>query len=146
MMDLGKLHHAEGARKNRKRVGRGEGSGWGLTAGRGEKGYGSRAGSKKRSWFEGGQMPLQRRLPKFGFVNIHRKEQQIVNVESLNKISGAEVNNEVLFESGLINKKDIPVKILGNGDLKSKLNVKVNAVSKSAREKIEKQGGTVTIL
>ena len=144
-MDLSKLRHADGARNDRKRIGRGEGSGWGLTAGRGEKGYGSRAGSKKRSWFEGGQMPLQRRLPKFGFVNIHRKEHQIVNVEALNKISGGEVNNEVLFENGLIGKKEIPVKILGNGELKSKLDVKVSAVSKSAREKIEKQGGTVTI-
>ena len=144
-MDLSKLRHADGARNDRKRIGRGEGSGWGLTAGRGEKGYGSRAGSKKRSWFEGGQMPLQRRLPKFGFVNIHRKEHQIVNVEALNKISGGEVNNEVLFENGLIGKKEIPVKILGNGEFKSKLDVKVSAVSKSAREKIEKQGGTVTV-
>ena len=145
-MDLGKLHHSEGARKNRKRIGRGEGSGWGLTAGRGEKGYGSRAGSKKRSWFEGGQMPLQRRLPKYGFVNIHRKDHQVVNIASLNKISGGEVTNDVLFENGLIGKKDVPVKILGNGEMKSKLDVKVKAVSKSAREKIEKQGGTVTIL
>jgi large subunit ribosomal protein L15 len=145
-MDLSKLRHSEGARRDRKRIGRGEGSGWGLTAGRGEKGYGSRAGSKKRSWFEGGQMPLQRRLPKFGFVNIHRKDHQIVNIESLNKITGGEVNNDVLFENGLISKKNIPVKILGNGELKNKLDVKVNAVSKSAREKIEKQGGTVTIL
>ncbi len=72
-MDLSNLKHAKGARKNRKRVGRGEGSGYGLTAGRGEKGYGSRSGSKKRSWFEGGQMPIQRRLPKFGFTNINKK-------------------------------------------------------------------------
>lgn len=145
-MDLSNLQHAKGARKDRKRLGRGEGSGTGLTAGRGEKGYGSRSGSKKRSWFEGGQMPLQRRLPKFGFVNIHRKERQIVNIEALNKISGGEITNEKLYEKGLINKKDLPVKILGNGELKTKVNVKVHAVSKSAREKIEKQGGTVTLL
>ena len=145
-MDLSNLHHAKGARKNKKRLGRGEGSGTGLTAGRGENGYGSRAGSKKRSWFEGGQMPLQRRLPKFGFVNIHRKERQIINIDVLNSVSGGEITIAVLFEKGLINKKDLPVKILGNGDLKAKVNVKIHAVSKSAREKIEKQGGTVTLL
>ena len=144
-MDLSNLKHAKGARKDKKRLGRGEGSGTGLTAGRGEKGYGSRSGSKKRSWFEGGQMPLQRRLPKFGFVNIHRKDRQVVNLDALNKISGGKVTNETLFENGLIKKKDVPVKILGDGELKSKLDVKVSAVSKSAREKIEKQGGTVTI-
>ena len=146
-MDLSNLHHRKGARKNRKRIGRGEGSGFGLTAGRGDKGYGSRAGSKKRAWFEGGQMPLQRRLPKFGFTNIHRKIYQVVNIESLEKIDKkSEINSEVLYKSGLIRKKHVPVKILGNGDLKSKVNVKVHAISKSAKEKIEKLGGSVTIL
>lgn len=145
-MDLSNLHHAKGARKDKKRLGRGEGSGTGVTAGRGNKGYGSRAGSKKRSWFEGGQMPLQRRLPKFGFVNINRKDRQIVNIEELNGIKGSEVTSEVLFKNGLIKKKDVPVKILGNGELKAKIDVKIHAISKSAREKIEKQGGTVTIL
>lgn len=146
-MDLSNLHYRSGARKNRKRIGRGEGSGFGLTAGRGDKGYGSRAGRKKRAWFEGGQMPLQRRLPKFGFTNIHRKIYQVVNIESLEKIGKkSEINSEVLFKSGLIRKKHIPVKILGNGDLKSKVNVKVHAISKSAKEKIEKLGGSVTIL
>jgi len=145
-MDLSKLNHANGARRDRKRIGRGQGSGWGLTAGRGEKGYGSRAGSKKRSWFEGGQMPLQRRLPKFGFTNLFRKEYQIVNVESLAKLSKTEVTIEVLYKNGLIKKQDRPVKILGNAELKKKFDIKVHAVSKSAREKIEKQGGSVTIL
>lgn len=145
-MDLSNLHHAKGARKDKKRLGRGEGSGTGVTAGRGNKGYGSRAGSKKRSWFEGGQMPLQRRLPKFGFVNINRKDRQIVNIEELNGIKGSKVTSEVLFKNGLIKKKDVPVKILGNGELKAKIDVKIHAISKSAREKIEKQGGTVTIL
>jgi large subunit ribosomal protein L15 len=145
-MDLSNLKHAKGARKNRKRVGRGEGSGLGVTAGRGNKGYGSRSGSKKRSWFEGGQMPLQRRLPKFGFTNIHKKEYQVVNVEDLEKIKKKDnITPEVLYENGLIRKKKVPVKLLGNGDLKSKVTIQVNAVSKSAQEKIEKQGGSVTL-
>ena len=146
-MDLSKLKHADGARKNKKRVGRGEGSGLAVTAGRGNKGYGSRSGSKKRSWFEGGQMPIQRRLPKFGFANIHRKEYQVVNVKYLEKLKKKnDITPDVLFENGLIRKKTIPVKILGNGDLKSKVNIKVNAISKTAMEKIEKQGGSVTLL
>lgn len=146
-MDLSKLKHADGARKNKKRVGRGEGSGLGVTAGRGNKGYGSRSGSKKRSWFEGGQMPIQRRLPKFGFTNIYRKEYQVINVEDLEKLKKKDnVTPELLFENGLIRKKTVPVKVLGNGDLKSKVNIKVNAISKTAMEKIEKQGGSVTLL
>jgi large subunit ribosomal protein L15 len=145
-MDLSNLKHAKGARKNRKRVGRGEGSGLGVTAGRGNKGYGSRSGTKKRSWFEGGQMPLQRRLPKFGFTNIHRKEYQVVNVEDLEKLKKKEnITPEVLYENGLIRKKSVPVKLLGNGELKSKISIQVNAVSKTAQEKIEKQGGSVTL-
>ncbi len=146
-MDLSKLKHEDGARKNKKRVGRGEGSGLAVTAGRGNKGYGSRSGSKKRSWFEGGQMPIQRRLPKFGFANIHRKEYQVVNVKDLEKLKKKNnITPDVLFENGLIRKKTIPVKILGNGDLKSKVNIKVNAISKTAMEKIERQGGSVTLL
>ena len=146
-MDLSNLQHQKGARKNKKRIGRGEGSGHGLTAGRGEKGYGSRAGRKKRAWFEGGQMPLQRRLPKYGFSNIHRKIYQVVNVQALEKIDKKDgINGEILFKNGLISKKHVPVKILGNGDLKSKVNVEVHAISKSAKEKIEKLGGTVTLL
>ena len=145
-MNLDQLKYNDGARHKKKRIGRGEGSGWGMTAGRGEKGYGSRAGSKKRSWFEGGQMPLQRRLPKFGFTNTAKKVYQVVNVSALNKFTKGEVNNEVLFAKGLIRDKDHPVKILGNGELKSKLNITVHAVSNSAREKIEQLGGTVTLL
>ena len=146
-MDLSSLKYAKGARKKRKRIGRGEGSGWGVTAGRGNKGYHSRAGSKHRACFEGGQMPLQRRLPKFGFKNINRKEFQVINVKDLEKVAKVkEITPEVLFENGLISKRNKPVKILGDGELKSKVNVKVNAISKSAREKIEKLGGTVTLL
>ena len=146
-MDLSKLTPSNGARKERKRLGRGQGSGTGVTAGRGDKGYKSRSGSKSRSWFEGGQMPLQRRLPKFGFVNIYKKEYQVVNIQDLEKIKKKEsVTPEVLFDHGLIRKKNIPVKLLGKGDLKSKVIIKVNAVSKSAQEKIEKAGGSVTLL
>lgn len=146
-MDLSKLKPADGARKNKKRVGRGEGSGLGVTAGRGNKGYGSRGGSKKRSWFEGGQMPIQRRLPKFGFTNIRKKEYQIVNVADLENLKKKDdITPEVLYENGLIRKKTVAVKLLGNGELKSKINIKVDAVSGTAREKIEKQGGSVTLL
>ena len=145
-MDLSTLKSAEGATKGRKRIGRGEGSGQGVTAGRGHKGYGSRSGSKKRSWFEGGQMPIQRRLPKFGFTNIYRKQYQVVNVGSLEKLAKEnEITREVLFANGLISKKRLPVKVLGEGELKAKLTVKVEAVSKSAREKIEKVGGSVVL-
>lgn len=145
-MDLSTLKSAEGSTKDRKRIGRGEGSGQGVMAGRGHKGYGSRSGSKKRSWFEGGQMPIQRRLPKFGFTNIFRKQFQIVNVGSLEKLAKEkEITKEVLLANGLINKKRLPVKILGEGELKAKLIVKVDAVSKSAKEKIEKVGGSVVL-
>jgi large subunit ribosomal protein L15 len=147
MMDLSKLQPAKGARKKRKRIGRGEGSGQGVTAGRGNKGYGSRSGSKKRSWFEGGQMPIQRRLPKFGFTNIYKKEFQVVNVEDLEKIKKKDnITPEVLREYGLIRKIKVPVKVLGNGEVKSKIKITVNAISKTAQEKIEKQGGSVTLL
>ena len=145
-MDLSNLKHAKGARKDKKRLGRGEGSGSGVTAGRGNKGYGSRSGSKKRSWFEGGQMPIQRRLPKFGFTNIHKKEYQVVNVQDLEKIKKKEnITTDVLYDNGLIRKKRVPVKLLGNGELNSKVSIKVDAVSKTAQEKIEKQGGSVTL-
>ncbi len=145
-MNLAGIKPAKGATHSRKRRGRGEGSGLGVTAGRGNKGYGSRAGRKKRAWFEGGQMPLQRRLPKFGFTNIHRVPYQIVNVSALEKLADAgEITKELLIEKGLVKKSGLPVKILGNGELKSKVTVKVDAVSKSAREKIEKVGGSVSL-
>ena len=146
-MKLDSLKPKKGSVQKRKRIGRGQGSGWGVESGRGEKGARSRSGSKKRSWFEGGQMPLQRRLPKFGFTNIHKKSFQIVNVSSLEKLADQkEINSETLYTKGLIRKKNIPVKVLGNGELKSKVNITVNAISKTAREKIEKAGGSVTLL
>lgn len=145
-MDLSSLHYSEGSRKKTKRKGRGEGSGLGVTAGRGDKGYKSRGGSKKRSWFEGGQMPLQRRLPKFGFTNIHRKRFQIVNIKDLEKLDKeSEITKEILLSNGLIKNSRLPVKILGDGELKSKINVKIDFISKSAKEKIEKLGGSVTL-
>jgi large subunit ribosomal protein L15 len=145
-MNLSNLKHADGARHKNKRRGRGEGSGSGVTAGRGHKGYGSRGGSKKRAWFEGGQMPLQRRLPKYGFFNRFRKEYQVVNVGTLESLaSSKKITKELLLEKGLVKKKQLPVKILGDGELKSKINVEVDAISKTAKEKIEKLGGTVTL-
>jgi large subunit ribosomal protein L15 len=144
-MDLSQLKPANGSTKNKKRRGRGEGSGLAVTAGRGHKGYGSRGGSKKRAWFEGGQMPLQRRLPKFGFTNINRTAFQVVNVGDLKRIENADtITIEILYEHRLIRKKNVPVKLLGNGDLERKVTVEVNAASKTAKEKIEKLGGTVT--
>lgn len=144
-MDLSSLKPAKGSTKNKKRRGRGEGTGLAVTAGRGHKGYGSRGGAKQRSWFEGGQMPLQRRLPKFGFTNTNKVIFQVVNVEDLKQVAEAEtITREVLYKSGLIRKKSQPVKVLGNGEIDVKVTVSVDAVSKTAKEKIEKAGGTVT--
>lgn len=141
-MDLSQLKYAPGSRKNRKRVGRGQGSGHGGTACRGHKGQKSRSGGKIPAWFEGGQMPLQRRIPKRGFKNIFRRTFQIVNLEALEKrIEGETVNPEILLANRLIRKKDLPVKILGNGELSKALEVYAHAFSKSAIEKIEKAGG-----
>ena len=146
-MDLGSLKKAKGSTHSRKRIGRGEGSGQGVTAGRGHKGDKSRSGSKRRAWFEGGQMPIQRRLPKFGFHNHSKKVYQVVNLAALEKFEGsAEITPELLQENGLIKRLDVPVKILGNGEISKKLTVKAHAFSKTAREKIEKAGGSVTEL
>ncbi|MFQ5602867.1 MAG: 50S ribosomal protein L15 [bacterium] len=146
-MDLGSLKYAPGSRKKRKKIGRGQGSGHGGTSGRGHKGQRSRSGSKKRAWFEGGQMPLQRRLPKRGFTNIFKKQFQIVNIKDLAKLSKTkEINPQVLFETGLISKKHISVKILGEGELNKALSISAHAFSASAKEKIEKAGGKVTTI
>ena len=145
-MDLSQLRPAKGSTKNKKRRGRGEGSGSGVTAGRGHKGYGSRGGSKKRAWFEGGQMPLQRRLPKFGFTNTAKVTFQVVNLDALEQLTDVEtITKEVLYQVRLIRKPDVPVKVLGDGKLERKINVEVDAISKSAREKIEKLGGSVNL-
>lgn len=145
-MNLSSLKPNKGATKNVKRLGRGEGSGRGVTAGRGHKGYGSRGGNKKRAWFEGGQMPVQRRLPKFGFTNIHKVYFQVINVSDLQELDIKEaITKELLLELKLIRKKNQPVKLLGTGELDKKIDITVDAVSKSAKEKVEKAGGSVTL-
>ncbi len=140
-MDLGNLKHSKGCKKKNKRVGRGIGSGLGKTCGRGMNGQKSRSGAKSRAWFEGGQMPIQRRVPKRGFTNIFRKEYQIVNVKDLEKVGSKEVNFENMYKSRLIRKLNKPVKILGNGEIKKPLEVKAHAFSANAVEKIKKAGG-----
>lgn len=134
-------------RKRRKRVGRGYGSGNGVTAGRGTKGYKSRSGSKLRLGFEGGQMPLFRRLPKRGFHNPFRQEYAVVNVSALNLFEdGAAVDVAKLRDTGMARPKNLPVKILGNGELERKLVVAAHRFSKSAVQKIEAAGGEVRAL
>jgi large subunit ribosomal protein L15 len=148
-MDLSNLKPAEGSTKTRKRIGRGQGSGRGGTSTRGHKGAKSRSGYSKKVGFEGGQMPLQRRVPKFGFKNINRKEYKAINVEVLQAL--AEKNNltvidvDVLVNAGLASKND-NVKILGNGTITVKLEVKAHAFSKSAQSAIEAVEGTVVKL
>ena len=144
-MKLGQLKPAEGATHSKKRVGRGHGSGLGRNAGRGDKGYHSRSGSKHRPWFEGGQMPLHRRVPKRGFSNfLFKKEFQVVNISDLELLNVDTVDSNVLKDNGLVKYSLRPIKILGNGDLTKKLNVTANSFSTSAKEKIEKAGGSVT--
>jgi large subunit ribosomal protein L15 len=146
MLQLSNLKGPTGGRKNRKRVGRGIGSGTGKTSGKGQKGQNSRSGGGVRPWFEGGQMPLHRRLPKRGFTNIFKKYYELVNVEQLVKCAGIDpVTPEVMKEKGLI-KKIGAVKILGNGALKESLNVHAHKFSGSAQAKIEKSGGKVVTL
>ncbi|NNG26567.1 MAG: 50S ribosomal protein L15 [Ignavibacteriaceae bacterium] len=146
---LSNLKYAEGSRKNKKRVGRGEGSGRGGTSTRGMNGQLSRSGASKKAWFEGGQMPLQRRIPKFGFTNIFRVPYQVVNVNALQrvadekKISKDVLNAEILKNLGLVSSSTKPIKILGKGELKAKVNLEVSAFSKSAKEKIEAAGGSI---
>lgn len=146
-MDLSNLKPAEGSVKNKKRVGRGQGSGRGGTSTRGHKGAQSRSGYKRKIGFEGGQMPLYRRVPKFGFKNINRKEYRGINIEVLQLLAEDKdisvINKEVLVENGLAHKNDL-IKILGNGELKAKLDITVDAFTKSAVAAIEAQGGTAT--
>ncbi|HAN77884.1 MAG TPA: 50S ribosomal protein L15 [Bacteroidales bacterium] len=144
-MNLSNLQPADGSTKNRKRIGRGQGSGHGGTSTRGHKGAQSRSGYSRKIGFEGGQMPLQRRVPKFGFNNINRIEYKAVNLSTIQTLAEAKnlsvVTPAVLIEAGLIGKRDL-VKILGNGELKAKLNVSAHAFSKSAIAAIEKAEGT----
>lgn len=145
-MKLHTLKPAEGATKNNKRLGRGQGSG-GSTAGRGHKGAKSRSGYSKKFGFEGGQMPLQRRVPKFGFKNNNKIYYKSVNLDLLETIAGknkgAELSFELLVSNGIVSKND-KIKVLGRGELKSKVNVQAHAFSETAVKAIEKVGGTAT--
>jgi len=145
-MDLHTLKPPKGSKKTRKRVGRGTGSGLGKTSGKGHKGAGQHATRRVRRGHEGGQMPLNRRLPKRGFTNIFKKEFQVVNVASLNKCDAGELTSESLVAVGLIKSVSIPVKILGNGDLDKAFTVKAAAFSKTAVSKIEAAGGKAEVV
>jgi large subunit ribosomal protein L15 len=131
--------------KDRKRVGRGTSSGHGKTSCRGTKGQLARAGSKKRAWFEGGQMPLQRRIPKRGFNNIHKTYYQVVNIKEFAKINSSEINPDILEEHGIIRNSGDLIKILGSGELEKPVKVVADAFSNTAREIITKAGGEVII-
>lgn len=147
-MKLHELSPAEGSKKSVKRIGRGAGSGQGKTAGKGHKGQKARAGRGMRPGFEGGQMPLQRRVPKRGFNNIFAKEIATVNVSALDKAfeDGATVTVDALIEKGLIKKALDGVKILGNGEITKKLTVQVNSFSSVAKQKIEAAGGKAEVI
>jgi large subunit ribosomal protein L15 len=146
-MKLNELSPGKGAKRGRKRIGRGLGSGFGKTAGRGTKGHNSRSGGGVRPGFEGGQMPIQRRLPKRGFTNIFKKQFAIINIRDLERFeSGAIVDEAMLVRSGLVKGKRDGIKLLGVGDIHHALTVKVHRVSKTAKEKIEAAGGTVEVL
>tara|TARA_Y100001935_G_scaffold232717_1_gene214616 strand:- start:1585 stop:2025 length:441 start_codon:yes stop_codon:yes gene_type:complete len=146
-MDLSNLKPAKGSIKNKKRVGRGPGSGNGRTAGKGNNGYRARSGSGSKIHYEGGQTPLMRRLPKRGFSNYpFKKEIQIVNVESINKLDLKKIDVNVLIENGLVKKAHLPVKILGNGNIVRPVEIHADLFSASAIKKIEKAGGKAIYL
>jgi len=144
-MNLSNIHRPKKATEKRKRVGRGMGSGMGKTSTRGHKGQRSRSGSRMIRGFEGGQMPLHRRMPKRGFTNIFRKEFNIVSLERLAELGETTINPDVLRKAGVIKSKH-PVKVLGDGELKIALTVSAHKFSKSAQEKITKAGGKVEVL
>ena len=146
-MKLSELSPPPGSHKSPKRLGRGVGSGSGKTAGRGNKGYNSRSGGGVRPGYEGGQMPIQRRLPKRGFTNIFRKKVAAINIRDLARFdSGSLVDEDSLVKAGLIKGKRDGIKLLGHGEIKYPLEVKVHFVSESARKKVETAGGTVEVL
>jgi len=147
-MDLSNLKPAKGAKRQPKRVGRGEGSGLGVTAGRGNKGAQSRSGWKAKRGFEGGQMPLHRRMPKRGFHNLFRKEYTVVNLDTLEGRfdSGTVITLELLHKDGLVSKSRQPLKVLGRGELSKSLTVRAHKFSVKAAEKISAAGGTVEVI
>lgn len=148
-MELHNLKPAKGSVRNKKRVGRGQGSGRGGTSTRGMNGAGSRSGTVNKFGFEGGQMPLQRRVPKFGFKNLFRKEYQVFNLDTLqalvDKHKLAAIDYDTLYKGGFV-KKDSKIKILGRGEIKTKIELKVSAITESAKKAIESAGGSVTIV
>ena len=146
-MKLHELSPAKGSHQARKRLGRGVASGQGKTAGRGTKGQGSRSGGGVRPGYEGGQMPIHRRLPKRGFTNIFKKQIAIINVQDLNRFeSGSQIDDIALVQQGLVKGRYDAIKLLGKGEIDRPVQIKVNAVSKSAQEKITAAGGTVEVI
>jgi large subunit ribosomal protein L15 len=146
-MDLNSLSPLPGSKKKAKRIGRGEGSGWGKTSGRGHKGQKARSGGGVAPGFEGGQMPLQRRLPKRGFTNIFKKTYALVNLGSLNVFeAGSTIDSQVLVAAGLIRKETLPVKLLAKGNLDKALTIKVQAASEKAQAIVKEAGGTLEIM
>ena len=146
-MKLNELSPAKGARSPRHRKGRGVGSGWGKTAGYGSKGQKARAGGGVRPGFEGGQMPIHRRLPKGGFTNIFKKNVSIINVRDLNRFeSGSEVDPAALVKAGLVKGQFDSIKLLGQGELGHPVSIKINAVSEKARQKVEAAGGSIEVI
>ena len=141
-----KLNPTKGSVSSKKRIGRGNATGQGRTAGKGHKGYKSRSGASSRLHFEGGQMPLARRLPKRGFTNIFSKAVQIVNISAIDKLDLKKIDIDTLYDKGVINKKSIPVKILGNGEIKNSVEISAHFFSQSSIKKIEKAGGKVIYL
>ena len=141
-----KLNPTKGSVSSKKRIGRGNATGQGRTAGKGHKGYKSRSGASSRLHFEGGQMPLARRLPKRGFTNIFSKAVQIVNISTIDKLDLKKIDIDTLYDKGVINKKSIPVKILGNGEIKNAVEISAHFFSQSSIKKIEKAGGKVIYL
>jgi len=146
MIELHNLSPDPGSHRKRKRVGRGPGSGTGKTAGRGQKGQKARSGASIPAGFEGGQMPLQRRIPKGGFTPLNRIEFQVVNVRTLHEMEETDITPDVLRARGLIGSKKEPLKVLGTGDLKRAVKVTAHAFSASAKEKIEAAGGTAIVI
>jgi large subunit ribosomal protein L15 len=144
--NLSNIRRPKNANPNRKRVGRGMGSGMGKTSTRGHKGQGSRSGSRLMRGFEGGQMPLHRRLPKRGFVNIFRTEYSVVNLDTLAGLGQTEITPDLLREKGVIKKRETLLKVLGDGELKGALTVRAHKFSKSAQEKIAAAGGKTEII
>jgi large subunit ribosomal protein L15 len=145
-MNLSDLRPAEGSRKKRKRIGRGPGSGWGKTAGRGEKGQKSRTGYSRTMGFEGGQMPLIRRVPKRGFHNLFRKEYATVNLSRLNEIEGDSFSADSLLAAKVIRKLKAGLKVLGDGDLTRAITVEAHRFTASAKQKIEAAGGKAVVI